>query len=465
MKHLDEFKDRIQKCADALKEVKGPVRILSHLDSDGVCAGAILVRMLTRMGIQYSASMYPQLTSSRLKSLPKDTCCIFSDFGSSHLEEIRKRFTLPVFVLDHHIHLQKPPENIHYVNPHEFNVDGGSEISSSGIAFLLAQAVDQKNQDMAHVALVGAIGDFQANDEFKGLNKEILKIAETQKLIELTRGVRFFGIQSRPLHKLLAYSSELYIPGVSGNEREALGFLRNIGIEPRVNNSWKFIKDLSSEEKKQLISGIVKARLSEVDPLDIYTRIYKLPNNDGVYSDAREFSVVLNACGRLNKASVGIGICLGDKLMMEKGKLILTKYKREIVEALNWISRERESKTSKYVIERDNCLLINAKDRIPSSMIGTIASVLVRSGHVPDDTFVLGLAQNLDDTTKVSLRVAGSGKYNLRKLVLDLTKGMGLEAGGHRSASGALIPTDKEGLLLENAKEAFHLINIEEDML
>ena len=53
------------------------------------------------------------------------------------------------------------------MNPHLFDIDGSTEISGAGVVYLFCKALDGKNKDMAHIAIVGAIGDIQEDKGFK----------------------------------------------------------------------------------------------------------------------------------------------------------------------------------------------------------------------------------------------------------------------------------------------------------
>ena len=59
----------------------------------------------------------------------------------------------------------------------------------------------------------------------------------------------------------------------------------------------------------------------------------------------------------------------------------------------------------------------------------------------------MSLARNImEDTTKVSLRISGRNhNKDLRIIVDSIAQGMeGAQAGGHKAAAGAIIPTNKE---------------------
>jgi len=176
--------------------------------------------------------------------------------------------------------------------------------------------------------------------------------------------------------------------------------------------------------------------------------------------DVKEFSTLLNACGRLDKASLGIGACLGDKIIKKKAISLMKDYKKEIVNSLKWYD---ENKSSNFVTKGKGFSIINAKDRIRATIIGTLASILSKSNKT-DDKFIMSLAQNIDGTTKVSLRMSGNNDgFDLKQIMIDIVKDIkGCESGGHANAAGALIPTDKENEFIEKAKIVLEKLALEE---
>src|SRR3989338_2221597 len=295
------------------------------------------------------------------------------------------------------------------------------------------------------------------------MNDEILKTAVKHRKIKVERGLRMFGLQGRPLHKVLEYSTDPYIPGVSGSESGSIQFLQQLGIDPKRGSGWKRMIDLSEDEKKKLVSGIVMKRLNEEKPEDVLGNIYTLleEKEDSITRNAREFATLLNACGRMGKASLGIGACLGDKRIKEKAIKSMSEYRREIVNALRWY----ENKSNNSSIIRENRLIvINAGSGIMPTLIGTLASIISKSNGIKENTFVMGLARMLDGTTKVSLRLSGKKRdyISLRDLIKSITDRVGGEAGGHVHAAGALISSEKEETFIEATREILGKIAMEE---
>lgn len=460
MDSYEQFDESLKRAAEEFKKIdkKEVIRLISHLDADGISAASIMIKLLSLDNRKYSVSIVQQLNSAVIKQLASEqyNCFVFTDIGSGLIDEIKETLKgRKVFILDHHSISGSDYGDIVFVNPHLHGIDGGKEISGAGVVFKFACAVDSIMEDIAHIAIVGALGDLQEQNGFLRLNREILDVAVKKKKIQVTTGLRIFGSQTKPLHKALEYCTDPYIPGVSGSESGAIQFLYQIGIDPKNGNGWKKIVHLEQEDMKRLVTGIIMKRLNEAKPEDVLGNVYILPHEDeeSPTRDAKEFATLLNACGRLGRASHGIGACLGDKKIKQQAIRSLSDYKKEIVNALNWYN---ENKFSDDVNWGDGFVIINAKNNVMSTMIGTLASILSKSNVMTNNTFILSMAQALDGNTKISLRTTNNanGAFDLRNMVEEMTDGIGnAEAGGHQNAAGAIIPTDKENKFMESAKE------------
>jgi RecJ-like exonuclease len=396
---------------------------------------------------------------------------MFTDIGSGKLDSIGKKLgNKRIFILDHHeISSNKErTDTVVHANPHLYGIDGGINISGAGVSFLFARALNEQNKDLAHIAVIGAIGDVQENRGFQRLNNDILQLAVAQEKIKVIDGLRLFGAYTRPLHKVLEYSTDPYIPGVSGSESAAIGFLNQLGISPKQNDgskSWKKLIHLKDDEMKRLVAGIVVRRFSEEKPEDILGKIYILNDEEDEtpMKECREFSTLLNACGRLGKASLGIGACIGDAKLKKKAINALMDYKREIIRAINWY-HDNKNDSRGSVIRGNKFVLINAQDNILHTIIGTLASILTKSNEFEDGTLVLSMAQCFETkTTKISLRAAGrSNTIDLRELMQKIVDNSEGECGGHKNAAGAVIPTNAEQKLIDAAKIILEQASVEE---
>ncbi len=465
----EKFNEILNNAADDFRKTdkKEVIRLVSHLDADGISACSIMVKLLNSDNRKYSVSIVQQLNKAVLSQLASEpyNCFIFTDIGSGSLKEIKETLKgKKVFIFDHHITDESNDSGAILVNPHVCGIDGGKEISGAGVVFKFACAVDKAMEELAHIAIVGAIGDLQENNGFLRLNNEILKVAIEKNKIQVKKGLRIFGAQTKPLHKALEYCTDPYIPGVSGSESGAIQFLSQVGIEPKNGKGWKKIVHLDEEDMKKLVTGIIMKRLNEINPEDVLGNTYILPHEEeeSPTRDAKEFATLLNACGRLGRASLGIGACLGDKKIRKQAIRSLGDYKKEIVNALNWYN---ENKFGEDVFWGNRFVIINAKDKVMSTMIGTLASILSKSSVMNNNVFILSMAQALEGSTKVSLRTTNNlnGMLDLKKMVDEMISGIGnSEAGGHQNAAGAVIPTDKESMFIAAAKEVLAKYAIEE---
>jgi len=457
MEHYEKFHASFAKAVERFKswDSSATIQVISHLDADGISSCAILTAALNRENRKYVITIMPQLARENIQDFADNEYLyiMFTDLGSGILDDITNLMkNKEVIVLDHHSLVEAEADNVVHINPHLFGIDGSGEISGSGVAYLFAKELNPENTALAHIAIIGALGDIQEDNGFTHLNDEILQDAVSAGKMEVQTNLNVFGMQTRPIHKVLEYTSDPYIPGISGNESGAVQFLNELGINPKDGMKWRRMIDLDKEEMQKLIAGIVMKRIGEENPEDIIGKSYILVTEEegSPMRDAKEFATLLNACGRMDKASFGIGACLGIKEDRKKALDTLAEYRKEIVMALRWFE------DSKDVMEKGNgYVLMNAKDQVNPTIIGTVASIISKSNGFADKTFVMSLARTEDEMTKVSLRISGLNReeINLREIVKEIAETVGGEAGGHMNAAGALIETSKEELFITSARD------------
>ena len=152
----------------------------------------------------------------------------FTDLGSSASTEYPE---INKIITDHHSCPVNSDLPFH-LNPHLFDMDGSFEISGAGTTYLVSKAIDKKNMDLSSLAIIGACGDLQDRRflQLKGVNREILSDGEKSGVIKSKIDIRYFGRETRPIHKMLQYASDPLIPGLSGRESACISFLQELGI-------------------------------------------------------------------------------------------------------------------------------------------------------------------------------------------------------------------------------------------
>ncbi len=439
-----------------------PVLVVSHYDADGLTAAAIMARLLLLLDFSFHIKIFEQIDDEALNYLNSLSYSshIFLDMGSGQVSLLRKiGENKNIIIADHHYPEKKgkikPFDNILDLNPHHWNIDGSYEISSAGIAYLIAKAlIGETATQMAPIAIVGALGDRQdvgAKYKLVSLNRLIVRDGVSVGLVREELSLRLFGLKTKPLIKCLEYTLDPYLPGLSGNEAGCLVFLKSIGINPEDNGKLRYFSSLSIEEIRKLATELVKYLIKSGVPLRDAERIfgmsYKLDHltNLEPISDAREFSFILNACGRLEKHGLGIALCLQTgRKYLEKALKTVDAYRNILASCLNKI-REKPDKYVKIVglIE-----YIDLGGEISARITGAISSIL---STTPSGAKIIAISADKPyGKSKFSLRLKDPGlDVNLGAIVRDIASKLGGIGGGHTKAAGATIPKEQKNKFIE----------------
>ncbi|MCX8181617.1 MAG: DHH family phosphoesterase [Candidatus Methanomethyliaceae archaeon] len=439
------------------------ILIVSHLDADGIAAGSIMLHALLDYGANPCLRIVKQLDMGVIEDVADSPSkfVVFVDMGSGQkpllqkLEDKNKK----LFIIDHH--QPEPPEMESEINPHMFGYNGSNDISASGTAYLVAKRISSNNPYTSQLAIAGALGDIQDRGErasLVGLNKAIAVEAESKGLLKTKLGLKLYGFESRPLVQCLANTIEPYLPGLSGDEGACLKFIKSLGIDPvKADGSWRSQADLSNNELRTLLNGIIKylisQGLSSKEAESVVGTLYIFPNEppDSPLRDAREFASSINACGRLGKYGLGVSICMGDRgQALEELKQTLQEYRKTISRYLNWIQTNNDSiKILPYV------QAINGGTVVDDRMIGTIISITYSTKPFSLEKPIVGFAVS-SDCIKVSARASPNlvkKGLNLGALIKEAAEKFGGAGGGHNIAAGAQIPIGREEAFLQYLNE------------
>ncbi|MBU1103512.1 MAG: DHH family phosphoesterase [Nanoarchaeota archaeon] len=404
-----------------------PIKVVSHFDTDGITSAAIFSRALKRAGKQFSLEIVKGLDKEFIKGLSEENVLVFLDLASGSLEYLKDKKT-EVFVFDHHELSEewkdKIPENVFMVNP---VLEDCEVVSGAAICYLFAKKMSLENKDLANLAVLGMVGDLYERNIGK-IFGEILRDAETI----VKKGVLVYP-STRPLDKALEYSSNPYIPGISGSRAGVIELLRDADLASD-KGRYKALYELSEEEMKKLITAIaLRSRGGNQENLVGNLFLVKFFNK---LEDARELSALINACSRMDYSEVALGFCLGNKIFRKEAEKIYINYRQSLVSALKYISETNK-------LEGKNYMIINARDKIKDTIIGTVASMISHSPLYEEGLVIVALAYN-KDKIKVSARLAGRKGRNLRELLHRVVVPIGGEVGGHPNAAGCLISKEKE---------------------
>jgi single-stranded-DNA-specific exonuclease len=437
---------------ETIKE-DGLIHVFSHLDADGVAAAGIIGKMLfgfdAKFRIQITQWIDEKIVDEILSEKPQ--LIIFADFGSGYIDLLNEKLAdFKIVILDHHQIIGKESANIVHVNPHLHGIDGARDISGSGVAYFVAKAVDKDNISLAPIAVVGALGDLQDKyDQRKlgGVNEKIVEDATNAGLLIVEKDLIFFGRETRPIHRTLASTTNPFIPGISGEEDKSLAFLASLDIKPRHGEKWRALRDLSDEEKKRLCSALADYLLSKglrYEVTNLIGHAYVL-NQEEPWTplrDAREFAVLLNATGRMDKPSLGVSICMGDRVSaLEEANKVLEEYRRTINKYLGWVMEKPER-----MKELENIYVVYGENFINEKIVGAISSILSTSLPNPEKPLIAYANVEEDGLAKISARTIdtltnkGVNLGEIMQVAAEKCQGKG---GGHNVAAGAQVPIEK----------------------
>ncbi len=401
---------RIDESAKKILGIKS-ARIISHYDADGIGSAGVLCNALVREKIKFHTTFARDFSDAFIDKLKTEKSqyemIIFLDLGSSNIEKIE---TLPyirerseriyeelpkaipkykeMLVCDHHA-----PENDapFLINPHIFGFDGSDEVCASTIAYLLAEALNERNCDLIGIALAGMIGDKQM--PLSGLNRQILEKSVEKGEIKVEKG-------------LCVSDAETY-------------------IREKIDVDTKNRRAFNSAAILKLLAQNVRYEILEQK----FNRYYIIKYD--MYAD--ELTDILNACGRSDNASLGLAVCM-NKNFVSEGLKIKNKYDSELKEH---ISRIIGTVKTTYNIQYFYCS--------NPSFAGTIAGIGMNYLFDQEKpTIALSVENN---KTKVSARgtkyLVGKG-LNLALAMKSSSEAVGGYGGGHDIAAGATIPTEKE---------------------
>jgi RecJ-like exonuclease len=412
----------VQKFLEKTKN-KG-IEVISHFDTDGISSAAIMTKTLKKLDKNFSVKIVKRIEEGFISTLSKDKVTLLLDLGSGSLDELASSGIEDIFIIDHHEIIQDIPNNVNIVNP---ELHEKQKISSSGLTYLFCKEISLENKEFAKLAVLGMIGDC-LDDEIGKLNNDILNDGEVQK----KRGLLIYP-STRPLNRTLEFSSNPYIPGVTGNVKGVLELLREAGLNPG-NKGYPSLIELNEEEMAKLVTAIMlrnpKANNAEIIGDIFLIKMY------GKLEDARELSAKINACSRLGESDVALQLCMEVQKVSKKAEAIHVKYKQRIVSALKFATETKK-------IEGNGFMIINAEDKIKDTIIGTTISIISNSLIYEEGTILIGMAY-YDDKIKVSARNVGKTGRNVREILNTVMEKIGGEVGGHKFAAGCMLSQEKE---------------------
>jgi RecJ-like exonuclease len=159
---------------------------------------------------------------------------------------------------------------------------------------------------------------------------------------------------------------------------------------------------------------------------------------------AKEFSTLLNACGRNKRPEVGVRVCMGNEDAFNEGRTLLQQHRTNLAMAL------RRLETDRYE-ERSGMYVVNDPET-PDTIIGIVIGMAQGSMIIPIDRPVIGISTNTSGDSPLAKLSGRAHKslidrgVNLKEVFVEVADLLNerygrliAEAGGHPMAAGAFI--------------------------
>ncbi|MBI3640159.1 MAG: DHH family phosphoesterase [Thaumarchaeota archaeon] len=443
---LSYFHDKISDCIKSGRNIS----VITHLDCDGITSGSIVTKSLIRSGAKCTVRTVNEFNKNLVDRMKNDSreFHIITDLGGGFAKELDSGLDDNWIVVDHHQIPEEEFDNERVINAWKYDIDGGVEVSAGGMAYLVSNALHKENTDLAWIAVVAALGDRQDQGEkksFSGINLDIASAAKKNGQVEIDLDILLVGRETRPLPDALAFTSHPFIEGLTWNRDACLSLLNSSGIKLKDGSRWRVPAELTEDEKRTLLQTISKFTTSKnateiMDELVGYTYTLSGEDKRSFLRDAREFSTMLNSCGRIRKAGVGIAVCMGDRTkMLEEGENILLEYRTLLRTYMNTLSSERWR-----VVDNGKYVMVDGEGLVSENMTGAVSSLL--GGSQKNTGKIIILRTNGEDgTIKFSSRKSTGCKseVNLGLLMRSCATKVSGVGGGHNAAAGARITKDK----------------------
>jgi hypothetical protein len=244
------------------------VQIFHHNDSDGLTSGAILTTAFERAGFKIQRSCLEKPYPKLLHKIYEQTggLIIFADFAgriAPLLSDLNRSRNLTL-ILDHHAAEASTDPRVHNLDPDLYGLKGDRDISGSTTCYLFARVLDPANEDLAHIAAIGAVGDeFFVDGCLAGENRNAAKEAVNQGKLEIQRhesGERYFlktAGQPVACDELGAYLDTL---GAAGYYQNGPDMGIRVCLEGAGAESDRMLQKLQAVQHKAFEKEILKIR-------------------------------------------------------------------------------------------------------------------------------------------------------------------------------------------------------------
>ena len=272
---LDDLISAMEKALQELKQqTDKTIQLFHHNDSDGLSSGAILSTAFERQGFSVSRFCLEKPYPAVLKKIyeQEGKTIVFTDFAgriAPMISDLNQGRNLTL-ILDHHVAEPSTDPSVHNLDPEFYGLKGDRDITASTTCYLFARTMDAANQDLAHIAVIGAVGDgFFVEGRLASQNREVtLEAVRQEKVaIEKVKGKERYLLKSPkdwiPLDEFGAYLDTLGAAGYYQNGPDMGIKVCLEGISQESDHMLDVLRDVQNRAFNQEIARIQSGALKK----------------------------------------------------------------------------------------------------------------------------------------------------------------------------------------------------------
>ena len=383
------------------------VEIYGHHDADGIAAASTMAHALIREDIRIRLRILPRISPGDISSGNATLLC---DFGSGLLD-----LSDDVMVIDHHV---PRFEGEYHVNPRLEGIDGETELSASGAAYMVAQHIGD-NRDLAGLALIGMIGDRQ---NISGQNQDIVNEGIANNFITPGKGIPLFG---RDLQEQLYTALSPMLHGVAGENETVESLIDSCTIRGETDMG-RLLSDVILKISPYQNAGSMTSLWGDTWHLE-----------RGAIKDAHSLAGIVEGCGKSGRGILGVSLCLRSHEYLNEAWETARAYRLRVIAAVRDARPQNENPFIYEIADADS--------------ISGVADAVSYDGLVSHPVAVMAPE---DEYYAVSARCPNGSDKDIAAILSDLAGECGGSGGGHSSRGGAKIPRENIECFTSGFKEA-----------
>ncbi|HEY6535181.1 MAG TPA: hypothetical protein VIY08_05190 [Candidatus Nitrosocosmicus sp.] len=412
-----------------LKEIEQKKNILIFANStvDGIVSASIFLKSIfntqgnaiTRCNLGIFAKNFDEIVYENYDYH------IFVDFSCEIFNQINKTLKPNTFLFLNTDEIPKTDKNVYndIINPWIFDVNGQTQISTSGLTYLIVRNFDRDSIKISYLPIISAISkeqDAGKDKSLTGLNKEILQSSLDTNLIEQKKGLVVYEKESMPINKVLENNTLHFIKGITWNIDTSLKIIKDSQILIDNYGNTKLFNELNEKEFISICETIsrflqentkVKDTSIVEDLLFGYNYILTNEEPDGFLKNARTFEKIINLFIDAEKIGLAFSLCMGER------KEISKNIDKMVIEYNNYIK-----KISSHIFEEKwrfnddkKTLFINGEGIINKQNANQFISFLKRSISFADRLICLRIVDS-DEYYKIIITKTKLCEYDLNDI-------------------------------------------------